>query len=276
MKIASKKALVLKKSHEQLDKFLKDKSEALPRDFNETRFIQNCMQVLQDVKGIENMQPVSVARTLLKGAFLSLDFFMRECYAIPYGSKLNFQTDYTGERKLALMYSRDPIVDIYAKVVREGEFFESGVNEQGQQYLVHKEDGFSNAEMVGAYAIAIYEDGHIRYEKMSKKDIEDVRENFSKQKNGLMWTKRPGEAYKKTAMRLLCKTIEVVFDNQEQAKAFEDGGDVEFKDNDKKKPEKSPYDTPIDVDYEDVEDEEKSEQTDKDNFGDKVEEALKE
>ena len=91
--------------HDNLQKLLQQKAKALPKNFNETRFLQNVMVVLQDTKDIEKMNPTSVARTMLKGAFLGLDFFNKECYAIPYSGQLNFQTDYKGEIKLAKKYS---------------------------------------------------------------------------------------------------------------------------------------------------------------------------
>ena len=273
MKIASKKALVLKKSHEQLDKFLKDKSEALPKDFNETRFLQNAMTVLNETKGIEKMTPTSVARTMLKGAFLGLDFFMGECYAIPYGNKLTFITDYKGEIKLAKLYSSNPIQDIYAKLVREGdEFKEKIVN--GKQVVEFDPISFNDGEIIGAFAVCLYTDGSMIYETMSKKEIEGIRKNFSKMPNSMMWKDTPGEAYKKTVLKRLCKMIDLNFDSHEQAKAFDDSSDVEFKD-DKKKPEKSPYDA-IDVDYEDIDEDEESGQAEDNDFGDEAEEALKE
>jgi len=113
--------------HSNLEKLLESKQKALPNDFNQTRFLQNCMTVLQDTKGIEKMQPLSVARTMLKGAFLGLDFFRKECYAIPYGDELNFQTDYKGDKKIAKKYSLRPIKEIFAKVVREGDLYEEKI-----------------------------------------------------------------------------------------------------------------------------------------------------
>ena len=114
----------LLKVHSNLSSLLKSKAEALPKDFNETRFLQNCMTVLQDTKDIEKADPVSVARTMLKGAFLGLDFFNKECYAINYAGNVQFQTDYKGEVKLAKKYSINPIKDIYAKIVKEGDEFD--------------------------------------------------------------------------------------------------------------------------------------------------------
>lgn len=46
--------------------------------------------------------------------------------------------------------------------------------------------------------------------------------------NGPSWTKSPGEMYKKTILRRLCKLIELDFDNIEQKRAFDDGGDAIF------------------------------------------------
>ena len=40
--------------------------------------------------------------------------------------------------------------------------------------------------------------------------------------------KSTGEMYKKTVLRRLCKLIDLSFDNIEQARAYDDGGDVTF------------------------------------------------
>ena len=69
-----------------LDKSLDKQVKALPEKFNKQRFLQNCMTVLQDGKSdFSKCEASTVVRTLLKGAFLGLDFFNGECYAIPYG-----------------------------------------------------------------------------------------------------------------------------------------------------------------------------------------------
>lgn len=245
-----KKALVLQQSYSQLERFLQTKAAALPKDFNQTRFLQNCMTVLQETKDIEKMHPVSIARTMLKGAFLGLDFFNRECYAIPYGNQLQFQTDYKGEIKLAKKYSINKIKDIYAKVVREGDKFEEKVVD-GKQYVNFEPIPFNNGEIIGAFAVVLFEDGSMMYETMSKAEIEAIRDNFSKAKNSLAWTKTPGEMYKKTVLRRLCKLIEKDFDSAEQRKVYEAADDMEF--NKEKTVEVSPFDDIIiDAEFEDV------------------------
>ncbi len=250
--MSEKKSLVLQKSYTQLESFLKTKAAALPKDFNQTRFLQNCMTVLQETKELEKMHPVSIARTMLKGAFLGLDFFNRECYAIPYGNQLNFQTDYKGEIKLAKKYSIRQIKDVYAKLVREGDRFEEKVV-NGQQFVNFEPVPFSDAEIIGAFAVVYYEDGTMIYDTMSKAEIEAIRDGFSKAKNSPAWIKTPGEMYKKTILRRLLKLVEKDFDSAEQRKVYDEAADVEF---DKEKTiEASPFDEIIiDAEFEETED----------------------
>ena len=227
------KSLVLKETANGLNSLLKAKSNALPKDFNETRFLQNCMTVLQDTKDIEKCQPLTIARTLLKGAFLGLDFFQKECYAIPYGNSLQFQTSYIGETKMAKKYSIRKIKDIYAKVVRQDDVFEESIA-AGMQSINFKPTSFSDKPIIGAFAVVMYEDGGMEYETMSTDQIEKIRENFSKMKNGLMWTKTPEEAYKKTVLRRLTKKIEKDFESIEQEKEYDETSDMDFKQKEKK------------------------------------------
>ncbi|MBD5504628.1 MAG: recombinase RecT [Lachnospiraceae bacterium] len=208
--------------------------EALPPGFNRERFILNCITVIRDMlkdqKKRDNLSQVdvkSIPICLAKGAYLGLDFFNGECYAIPYDGNMQFQTDYKGEIKLCKKYSKNPIKDIFAKVVRDGDFFVEEV-ESGEQKVHFKPQPFSNEPMRGAFAIVVYKDGSMMYDTMSAADIENVRENYSKAKNSPAWRNSPGEMYKKTVLRRLCKLIDLDFDNIEQRRAFEDGGDVTF------------------------------------------------
>lgn len=234
--------------HKNLNSLLESKKEAMPTSFNKTRFLQNCMTVLQDTKGIENCDAASVARTMLKGAFLGLDFFNKECYAIVYGGNVQFQTDYKGEKKLAKKYSVRPIKDIYAKLVRKDDVFIEEIKD-GQQTIQFKPIPFNDGEIIGAFAVALFEDGGLVYEVMSSAEIEQTRKNYSKQANGQAWTKSTGEMYKKTVLRRLCKNIELDFDTIEQKEAFEDGGDLDLN----KGPEQqSPLNNVVDADFVDI------------------------
>jgi len=250
----SKQSTQLVSIHDNLNKLLESKQEALPKNFNQTRFLQNCMTVLQDTKGIEQCDATSVARTMLKGAFLGLDFFNKECYAIVYGGTVQFQTDYKGEKKLAKQYSVRPVQDIYAKLVRDGDDFREEVKD-GQQTIQFVPKPFNNSEILGAFAVVLYRDGGMAYEVMSSEEIELTRKNYSKQANGQAWTKSKGEMYKKTVLRRLCKNIELNFDTIEQARTFEDASDFDMN-KDPKPAQQSPLNpTIIEAEFEEVQEE---------------------
>ena len=221
--------VVLKQTNNMLATMLERESGALPKNFNPLRFKQNALAVLNDLD-ITKMkgQEFNLARCLMKGAYLGLDFFNKECYVITYGGQPQFMTDYKGEEKLCKKYSINPIKDIYAKLVREGDFFEE-VIDCGKQYINFKPVPFNTGNIIGTFAVVYYKDGSMAYETMSKAEIEYIRDNFSKSKNGSAWTKSFGEMAKKTVLRRLCKHIELDFDNIEQGKAWEESSDMEFK-----------------------------------------------
>ena len=219
-------ATQIKTIGDNLREMLEKKASALPKNFNETRFLQNCLVVLSDTKDIEKCQPKDIARTLLKGAFLGLDFFNKECYPIIYGGQVQFQTDYKGEIKVSKRWSTNPIKDIYGKVVRKGDEFEAFVNE-GRQVLNFKPLSFNDGEVIGAFAVVYFQDGSMLYDEMSKQAIEKTRQDYSKCPKSPAWIKSPDEMYKKTVIRRLCKLIDLDFDNDDQRQAFEDGGDID-------------------------------------------------
>lgn len=217
--------------YKDLDASLDRQTEALPQGFNKPRFLQNCMTVLQE-NDFSKCEPRTVVRTLMKGAFLGLDFFNKECYAIPYGGKVQFQTDYKGEIKLCKKYSINPVKDIYAKIVRQGDEFEE-VIENGKQSINFRPLPFNESQIIGAFAVVMFKDGSMLYDTMSAAEIEETRKNFSKMPNGQAWKNSTGEMYKKTVLRRLCKLIELDFETTEQAEIFHDSSDFDVN----KKPE---------------------------------------
>jgi len=212
-----------------LENGLAQQIKALPKEFNKQRFLQNCMTVLQDGQAdFSKCEANTVVRTLLKGAFLGLDFFNGECYAIPYGNNCQFQTDYKGEIKLCKRYSSNPIKDIYAKVVREGDEFEE-IIQDGKQYVNFKPRPFNDGDIIGAFAVVLYENDSMMYDTMSKAEIEHTRQCFSKAANSKAWKDSYGEMCKKTVLRRLCKLIDLDFDTAEQCQSFDDGSEFDVK-----------------------------------------------
>ena len=219
--------LVLKNTNTQLSSMLEKEAQALPKGFNTLRFKQNAMTVLSSLD-LSKMrgQEFNLARCIIKGAYLGLDFSNKECYVITYGGKPEFMTDYKGEEKLVYNYSVRPVKNIYSQVVKEGEKFEIITN--GTEKTIIHNQGISDKPIIGAYTVVTYEDGTINTEIMTKKEIEVVRDKFSKQSRGKAWGDSFGEMARKTVLRRLCKHIQLNFDTIEQQQAWNSTSDVNF------------------------------------------------
>ena len=218
-----------------LMKTLTEKKDAMPPGFYQQRFALNCITVIRDMmkdnKKKENLMTVdinSIVLCMIKGAYLGLDFLNGECYAIPYKGEMKFQTDYKGEIKVCKRFSDDPIKDIYAKVVREGDVYDEGVN-GGIQQINFKPVPFSNKDIIGAFAVVVYADGTIKYDSMSVAEIEHTKTTYSKAANSQAWRDSFGEMCKKTVIRRLSKLIDLNLDKVEMIKAYEEGSGFEFK-----------------------------------------------
>lgn len=236
--MAEAKKDYLMQVYDGLNARLDSQVSALPKDLNKQRFLQNCMSVLTEKKtDFSKVEASSVVRTLMRGAYLGLDFFHGECYAIPFGDQVNFLVDYKGDIKLCKKYSRNPIKDIYAKVVREGDEFVEEIN-NGQASITFRPKPFNNGDIIGAFAVCLYVDGSMIYDTMSKAEIDHTRNTFSKAANSKAWKESYGEMAKKTVLKRLCKLIDLEFDNADQDKSFEEGGDF-TPDKEPEKPEKA-------------------------------------
>ena len=197
---------------------------AIPADLNKDRCVQNALALLNDNPGIGKYKQSQIIGGLMKGAYLGLDFFSKEAYLIPYGNQLQFQTDYKGERKLAMKYSTRPIKELYAEVVRKDDLFEEWV-EDGIRHFRHTKKPFSDAEIVGAYAVCVYVDGGVAFDSMTRKALETTRSK-SKAKNSMAWADFTSEMYKKTVLRRLCKQITIDFASPEATKAYQSEADM--------------------------------------------------
>lgn len=200
-------------------------SEALPKGFNKARFTQNAIALLNDNPGIAKYGQNQIIGGLMKGAYLGLDFYSKECYLIPYGQSLNYQTDYRGEKKLAKKYSIRPIKDIYAEIVREGDEFSIGVKDN-ERVVNFVPKPFNDGKIVGAFAVVEYQDGGIGTDTMSISELENTRKH-SKAANSMAWKDFTPEMYKKTVLRRLCKHIEIDFENSMQRTIYTQEAEIE-------------------------------------------------
>ena len=193
--------------------------EALPRDFNRARFVQNTLALVHDNEQLSKMPQSKLVPVLMKGAYLGLDFFNKECYAVPYGQQLQFTPSYKGMVKLAKKFSKRPIKDIYAHIVHDGDEFESGM-EDGQEFVKFNPKPFNDGPIVGAFAVAQYQDGGIKVETMSKQQLDAVK-RMSKAQSGTAWKFFADQMYRKAVIRRLCKGIDLDMETIEQARILQ-------------------------------------------------------
>lgn len=207
---------------EMMTTSLVEVKEALPPDFSIPRFVQNAVALLNNNKPLADYAKrygtSRIKQGLLLGAYLGLDSLNQEFHLIPYGAELNFQKDYRGARKLIMKYSMRPVRDIYAMLIREGDFLEEVV-EMGVRNVNFKPLPLNRGKTIGAFAVVLYEDGGVAYDVMNIDELEATRKK-SKVANAMAWKDFPGEMQKKTVLHRLSKQIPLDFANQQQKDAF--------------------------------------------------------
>ena len=190
--------------------------DALPRDFNITRFVNNSLALLNGneplIKFMKQYGTDQIKMGLIRGAYLGLDAMNGEMYLVPYGSTINFMPSYIGLQKLCIKYATRPIKTIYAKVVRKGDdFVETIVN--GEPSISFSPKPFNNGDIIGAFAVCLYQDGGMVYEVMSIAELEQCRRS-SRAKNSPAWDKFTQMMYRKTVLRRLAKSIPLDMDDK--------------------------------------------------------------
>ena len=190
--------------------------DALPRDFNITRFVNNSIALLNGnevlAKFAKQYGTDQIKMGLIRGAYLGLDAMNNEMYLVPYGSTINFMPSYIGMQKLCIKYSSRPIKTIYAKVVREGDEFDENII-NGEPSITFKPKAFNNNRIVGAFAVCLYVDGGMVYEVMSLQELEQCRKS-SKAKNSPAWERFTQMMFRKTVLRRLAKSIPLDMDDK--------------------------------------------------------------
>lgn len=209
-----------------LSEKLDEISDALPKDFNKTRFVQNALALVNEkATELSKYSQAQIMQGLMRASYLDLDFQSKECYLIPYGSQLNYQTSYKGDMKLVKKYSRRPVLDIQSELIRKGDVFKK-YNNNGDVSFTFEQAFPLGKEVVGAFAYIKYADGGTRLDVMSLEELETTRKQ-SKMANGGAWKNFTGEMYRKVVLRRLCKYIDLDFENAYQRTEFDSLMEIE-------------------------------------------------
>jgi recombination protein RecT len=201
---------------------------ALPEGFNCDRYVQNAIAALNGndtlIKFCRNNGTGQFVAALKRGAIEGLDISHAELYLIPFGDTLSYMPSYKGMKKMAKKYSQRPVLDIYAKIVREGDEFEEIIDHGHPSINFKSHDPFGRKPLIGVFAVAEFKDGGILYEVMSVDEINACK-NQSRQKNSMPWAKFYNEMAKKCVVRRLCKGLDLDMDIDTQS-FFESGTEI--------------------------------------------------
>ena len=207
---------------------LNEHKMALPVNFNIERYVQNAVALLNGNEVLANFAKnhgtTQIKAGLMRAAYQDLDALNSEVYLIPYGSTLQFMPSFKGMAKMAKRYSTRKVKDLYSKVVREGDEFEECIV-NGHPSISFRAKPFNKGEVLGVFAVCLFEDGGMIYETMSTDEVEKCRKS-SKAQNSPAWKNFWSEMARKTVMRRLCKSITLNMD-AEAKDMFEAGTEME-------------------------------------------------
>lgn len=221
-----KNEVVARTFDDRLNNALSAEALALPKDFNKTRFFQNAIALLQNNEALRKCNQNQLMAGMMRAAYLGLDFANGEAHLVPFGNTVTFIPGYKGLRKFVMKYSVKPLRELKADVIRKEDFIDYGIKDN-QPYIEYKPKPLNNADVVGAFAVAYYEDGTISYEVMNMDELNKVRNSSKCGKSG-PWATWTNEMYKKTVISRLAKSIPTDFENVEMQSAWNEAQTDEF------------------------------------------------
>ena len=203
---------------------LKEKEKyglSFPANYNPTNALMGAYLIMKETVNkdgkniIESCSQTSIANSLMEMTTTGLDANKKQGYFIAYGGKCQFQKSYFGNITLARRYG---MKEINASVIYEGDVLKYH-KEDGKTIIdVHEQDfmNIDNDKIVGAYAVAIMNDGEKVAEIMN---IAQLKKAWNQRMGGLKedasstHTKFRDQMAKKTVINRLCKMITNTFSN---------------------------------------------------------------
>lgn len=153
-------------------------ARALPNVITPERFSRMVLTAITKTPKLAECTPESFMGAMLTAAQLGLEpnTPLGQAYLIPYGNKCEFQIGYKGLLELA--HRSGELKTLEAHCVYENDEFsvEYGLNPN----LIHRPCFKNRGELLGIYAVYHTNNGGYAFEFMSKEDIEEHRNQYSK------------------------------------------------------------------------------------------------
>ncbi|WP_129692339.1 recombinase RecT [Gottfriedia acidiceleris] len=176
-----------------------------PKHFNTERFQRIALSEIRKNPKLLDCNLPSLMSAVLQSVKLGLEpGLFGQAYLIPYGKEVQFQIGYKGLIELAQRSGR--IAKIQAREVYEHDEFE--VSYGIDDTIIHKPklDG-DRGDVRLYYAVAWFKDGAAQFEIMSKSDVENHRDKFSKTKNYGPWKENFDAMARKTVLKKLVNQL---------------------------------------------------------------------
>lgn len=180
---------------------------ALPKHINSERFVRIAITSIRQNPKLAKCSQESLLGALMTSAQLGLEpGILGQAYLIPYKDNVQFQIGYKG--MIELLRRSGQLSDIYACEIHKNDDFQItlGLHRDIKHNINFNED---RGEVVGYYAVAVLKDGANSFEFMTKKQVEEHRDKFSKTANTGPWKTDFDEMAKKTVIKKLLKYLPV-------------------------------------------------------------------
>lgn len=187
----------------------------LPKDYSPENALKSAYLVLSEQKDkagksvLESCTKPSIANALFSMVTWGLSPMKSQVYFIPYGDKLQISKSYLGN--IAIAKRTAGVKEVNAVLVYKNDLFNIGVNLKTGIFEVIEHstslENINDAEIIGGYAVVIFNDGSVKTEIMNIKQVE-TSWNQGYAKGGSPAHKNfRGEMVKKTIINRALKTV---------------------------------------------------------------------
>lgn len=181
---------------------------ALPKHLNSDKFVRVAITTIRKNPALAKCNRESLLGALMVSAQLGLEpGILEQAYLIPYGNEVQFQISYKG--MIELLRRSGQLKDIYAYPVYENDEIDIvyGLNRD----LIHKPNFEERGAIRGYYAVAILKDNTKAFYYMTKKEVEQHRDKFSKSAKSSKspWTTDFDAMAEKTVLKKMLKYLPV-------------------------------------------------------------------
>jgi len=187
----------------------------LPKDYSPENALKSAYLVLSEQKDkagksvLESCTKPSIANALFSMVTWGLSPMKSQVYFIPYGDKLQISKSYLGN--IAIAKRTAGVKEVNAVLVYKNDLFNIGVNPKTGIFEVIEHstslENINDSEIIGGYAVVIFNDGSVKTEIMNIKQVE-TSWNQGYAKGGSPAHKNfRGEMVKKTIINRALKTV---------------------------------------------------------------------